>query len=167
MYHPRGHHFHAMTNDVQSLYLEDIAVGQTFESAPHVLTVEEIKDFAGRYDPQFFHLDDEAARESLFGGLAASGWHTASMMMRVFADSFLSDVSSQGSPGLDELRWYHPVRPGDTLFVRAVVLEARLSKSKPELGVMRTRTEVHNQNHELVLSSTAANFIRRRPAGKT
>ena len=89
------------------------------------------------------------------------------ILMRVFADSFLSDVSSQGSPGLDELRWYHPVRPGDTLFVRAVVLEARLSKSKPELGVMRTRTEVHNQNHELVLSSTAANFIRRRPAGKT
>ena len=89
------------------------------------------------------------------------------MMMRVFADNFLSDVSSMGSPGLDELRWYHPVRPGDTLFVSAIVLETRLSKSKPDRGVMRTRTEVHNQRHELVLSSTAANFMRRRQNHKT
>ena len=89
------------------------------------------------------------------------------MMMRVFADGFLSDVSSMGSPGLDELRWYQPVRPGDTLFVSAIVLETRVSKSKPDRGVMRTRTEVHNQHHELVLSSTATNFMRRRPDNET
>ena len=148
-------------------YFEDYEAGRVYELGSIRVELGEVIDFATRYDPQYFHIDESRAKESIYGGVIASGWHTASMMMRVFADSFLSDVSSQGSPGLDELRWYHPVRPGDTLFVRAVVLEARLSKSKPELGVMRTRTEVHNQNHELVLSSTAANFIRRRPAGKT
>ena len=100
-----------MTNDVQSLYLEDIAVGQTFESAPHVLTVEEIKDFAGRYDPQFFHLDDEAARESLFGGLAASGWHTAATTMRLLVESVPFFGGLIGAGG--EISWPRATRPGD------------------------------------------------------
>ena len=143
-------------------YFEDYEAGRVYELGSVQVELAEVVEFATRYDPQYFHIDESRAKESIYGGIIASGWHTASMMMRVFADNFLSDVSSLGSPGLDELRWYLPVRPGDTLFVSAIVLEARLSKSKPDRGVMRTRTEVHNQHNELVLSSTAVNFMRRR-----
>ena len=148
-------------------YFEDYEAGRVYKLGSVRVELAEVIEFATRYDPQYFHLDESRAKESIYGGVIASGWHTASMMMRVFADNFLSDVSSMGSPGLDKLRWYHPVRPGDTLFVSAIVLETRLSKSKPDRGVMRTRTEVHNQRHELVLSSTAANFMRRRQNDKT
>ena len=148
-------------------YFEDYEAGRVYKLGSVRVELAEVIEFATRYDPQYFHIDESRAKESIYGGVIASGWHTASMMMRVFADNFLSDVSSMGSPGLDELRWYHPVRPGDTLFVSAIVLETRLSKSKPDRGVMRTRTEVHNQHHELVLSSTAANFMRRRPDNET
>ena len=143
-------------------YFEDYEAGRVYKLGSVQVELAEVIEFATRYDPQYFHIDESRAKESIYGGIIASGWHTASMMMRVFADNFLSDVSSMGSPGLDELRWYLPVRPGDTLFVSAIVLETRLSKSKPDRGVMRTRTEVHNQYHELVLSSTAVNFMRRR-----
>ena len=143
-------------------YFEDYEAGRVYELGSVQVELAEMVEFATRYDPQYFHIDESWAKESIYGGIIASGWHTASMMMRLFADRFLSDASSMVSPGLDELRWYHPVRPGDTLFVSAIVLETRLSKSKPDRGVMRTRTEVHNQNHELVLSSTAVNFMRRR-----
>ena len=142
-------------------YFEDYEVDRIYKLGSVQVELAEVIEFATRYDPQYFHVDENRAKESIYGGVIASGWHTASMMMRVFADNFLSDVSSMGSPGLDELRWYLPVRPGDTLFVSAIVLETRLSKSKPDRGVMRTRTEVHNQNNELVLSSTAVNFMRR------
>ena len=143
-------------------YFEDYEAGRVYKLGSVEVELAEVIEFATRYDPQYFHIDENRAKESIYGGVIASGWHTASMMMRVFADNFLSDVSSMGSPGLDELYWYHPVRPGDTLFVSAIVLETRLSKSKPDRGVMRTRTEVHNQHNELVLSSTAVNFMRRR-----
>ena len=143
-------------------YFEDYEVDRVYKLGSVQVELAEVIEFASRYDPQYFHIDENRAKESIYGGVIASGWHTASMMMRVFADNFLSDVSSMGSPGLDELRWYLPVRPGDTLFVSAIVLETRLSKSKPDRGVMRTRTEVHNQDNELVLSSTAVNFMRRR-----
>ena len=143
-------------------YVEDYEAGRVYKLGSVEVELAEVIEFASRYDPQYFHIDESRAKESIYGGVIASGWHTASMMMRVFADNFLSDVSSMGSPGLDELRWYHPVRPGDTLFVSAIVLETRSSKSKPDRGVMRTRTEVHNQHQELVLSSTAVNFLRRR-----
>ena len=142
-------------------YFEDYEVDRVYKLGSVQVELAEVIEFATRYDPQYFHIDENRAKESIYGGVIASGWHTASMMMRVFADNFLSDVSSMGSPGLDELRWHLPVRPGDTLFVSAIVLETRLSKSKPDRGVMRTRTEVHNQNNELVLSSTAVNFMRR------
>ena len=148
-------------------YFEDYEAGRVYKLGSVQVDLAEVIEFATRYDPQYFHIDEDRAKESIYGGVIASGWHTASMMMRVFADNFLSDVSSMGSPGLDELHWYHPVRPGDTLFVSAIVLETRLSKSKPDRGVMRTRTEVHNQRHALVLSSTAVNFMRRRQNDKT
>ena len=143
-------------------YFEDYEEGRVYELGSVEVELAEVIEFATRYDPQYFHTDENRAKESIYGGVIASGWHTASMMMRVFADKFLSDISSMGSPGLDKLRWYLPVRPGDTLFVCGIVLETRLSKSKPDRGVMRTRTEVHNQDHELVLSSTAVNLLRRR-----
>ena len=143
-------------------YFEDYETGRVYRLGSVQVDFAEVIEFATRYDPQYFHIDENRAKESIYGGVIASGWHTASMMMRVFADNFLSDVSSMGSPGLDELRWDHPVRPGDTLLVSAIVLETRISKSKPDRGVMRTRTEVHNQHNELVLSSTAVNFMRRR-----
>ena len=148
-------------------YFEDYEAGRVYELGSVQVELAEVVEFATRYDPQYFHIDESRAKESIYGGIIASGWHTASMMMRIFADNFLSDVSSMGSSGLDELRWYLPVRPGDTLFVSAIVLETRLSKSKPDRGVMRTRTEVHNQSHTLVLSSTAVNFMRRRQNDKT
>ena len=148
-------------------YFEDYEAGRVYELGSVQVELAEVVEFATRYDPQYFHIDESRAKESIYGGIIASGWHTASMMMRVFADNFLSDVSSMGSPGLDELRWYHPVRPGDTLFISAIVLETRLSKSKLDRGVIRTRTEVHNQRHALVLSSTAVNFMRRRQNDKT
>ena len=148
-------------------YFEDYEAGRVYELGSVQVELAEVVEFATRYDPQYFHIDESRAKESIYGGIIASGWHTASMMMRIFADNFLSDVSSMGSPGLDELRWYQPVRPGDTLFVSAIVLETRLSKSKLDRGVMRTRTEVHNQSHTLVLSSTAGNFMRRRQNDKT
>ena len=136
-----------MTNDVQSLYLEDIAVGQTFESAPHVLTVEEIKDFAGRYDPQFFHLDDEAARESLFG-LAASGWHTAATTMRLLVESVPFFGGLIGAGG--EISWPRATRPGDAIRLRSEVTAVTPSRSRPERGMVNMRCETVNQHDEVV-----------------
>lgn len=137
-----------MTNDVQSLYLEDIAVGQTFESAPHVLTVEEVKDFAGRYDPQFFHLDDEAARESLFGGLAASGWHTAATTMRLLVESVPFFGGLIGAGG--EISWPRATRPGDAIRLRSEVTAVTPSRSRPERGMVNMRCETVNQHDEVV-----------------
>ena len=137
-----------MTNDVQSLYLEDIAVGQTFESAPHVLTVEEIKDFAGRYDPQFLHLDDEAARESLFGGLAASGWHTAATTMRLLVESVPFFGGLIGAGG--EISWPRATRPGDAIRLRSEVTAVTPSRSRPERGMVNMRCETVNQHDEVV-----------------
>ena len=137
-----------MTNDVQSLYLEDIAVCQTFESAPHVLTVEEIKDFAGRYDPQFFHLDDEAARESLFGGLAASGWHTAATTMRLLVESVPFFGGLIGAGG--EISWPRATRPGDAIRLRSEVTAVTPSRSRPERGMVNMRCETVNQHDEVV-----------------
>ena len=126
-----------MTNDVQSLYLEDIAVGQTFESAPHVLTVEE-----------FFHLDDEAARESLFGGLAASGWHTAATTMRLLVESVPFFGGLIGAGG--EISWPRATRPGDAIRLRSEVTAVTPSRSRPERGMVNMRCETVNQHDEVV-----------------
>ena len=120
---------------------------------------EEVIEFARRYDPQIFHVDECAAKNTFFGGLIASGWHTAALMMRLLADNFISKVASLGAPAVDELRWHLPVRPGDVLSVRALVLDTRRSRSKPDRGVMRTRVEVTNQRGELAMSLTAVNIL--------
>jgi acyl dehydratase len=146
-----------------SRYLEDFVPGTVFEAGSVRLTEAEIVEFATRYDPQPFHVDPDAGERSIYGGLIASGWHTVAVSMRLIVDHVLSDSASMGAPGVDELRWLLPVRPGDTLSPRMIVLEARPSRSKPDRGVVRFRVEVTNQAGELAMTMIGAGFIGRRP----
>jgi acyl dehydratase len=148
---------------VDDRYFEDYVEGEVYRFGSIAVTEDEVIGFAKRYDPQRFHTDPEAARRSPFGGLIASGWHTAGLMMRLFADHYLTHVASLASPGLDELRWLKPVRPGDTLSIRVTVLKAVASKSKPDRGVVTSGIEVLNQADEIVMTLKAVNFIGRRP----
>ena len=145
------------------IYLEDVAVGSLGEYGPRTLTKEEIVAFAREYDPQPFHVDEEAARRSPWGGIIASGWQTASICMRLVVDGFVSKAASLGSPGVDELRWLLPVRPGDALTVRAEILEVRPSRSKPDRGSIRVRYEMRNQRGEVVMTMLGAGLLLRRP----
>ena len=146
----------------QDLWFEDYVPGAVHDLGSVVVDEQEVIAFAKQYDPQSFHLDKERAAKSAFGGLIASGWHTASMVMRLIADHYLSEVSSEGSPGIDELRWLRPVRPGDQLSVRVTILDARRSRSRPERGIVRSQIETFNQDRELVMHLTSTIFIRRR-----
>jgi len=144
-------------------YFEDYPPGAVFTSGAIPVSEAEIIDFARRYDPQAMHTDPEAAAGGRFGGLIASGWHTAALMMRLFATNFLSPESSVASPGIDELRWHRPVRPGDELSLRMTVLEARRSRSRPGEGVVRSLVEVLNQRGEVVMSLKPISLIACRP----
>jgi acyl dehydratase len=144
-------------------YFEDFKVGEVIESGTRTLTKDEIMAFAREFDPQPFHTDEVAARESIYGGLIASGWHSGSLMMRLFYESLFRDSASMGSPGLDELRWLKPVRHGDTLSARLTVLEATPSRSKPDRGIIRSVMELRNQHGEVVMTTTGVNFFSRRP----
>lgn len=126
---------------------------------------DEVLAFGRRFDPQVFHTDPEAARRTEYGGLIASGWHTAALMMRMYSDHYLSHVATLVSPGVDEVRWLLPVRPGDVLSIRVTVLEARRSRSRPDRGLVRSGVEVLNQRREAVMTMTGLNFIRCRDAG--
>lgn len=141
-----------MTTPHKERYFEDYQVGEVVEFGDHLVTTEEIVEFARRYDPQSFHVDEAAAAQSNYGGLIASGWMTASAMMRMLVDHFISRVASMGSPGVDELRWLRPVRPGDRLRVRVTVLEVRRSQTKPDRGAVLSLDEVVNQDDEVVMS---------------
>lgn len=145
------------------LYLDDLRVGPLGEYGSHTVTREEIIAFARAWDPQPFHVDEEAARRSIYGGLIASGWHTASLSMRLVVDGFLRRAASLGSPGVDQLRWLRPVRPGDTLSVRVEILEVTPSRSKPDRGSIRATYETRNQDSEVVLTLTCAMMFLRRP----
>ena len=147
---------------VADRHFEDYAPGAVFEYGAIPVTEAEIIEFARRFDPQYIHVDRERAVQGPFGGLIASGWHTAAMMMRLIVDNFLPRRASLGSPGVDELRWLRPVRPGDVLSVRLSIVEATQSRSKPDRGVVRTLCEVLNQDREVVLSLRAMNIIARR-----
>ena len=151
--------FSAPTDD---RYFEDYCTGHVHEFGSIQLSEEDVIDFAKRYDPQPFHTDPAAAARTQFGGLIASGWQTAGVMMRLVVDHYLSRVASLASPGLDELRWPRPVRPGDTLRVRATVLDTRPSTSKPDRGLVRTFFEVLNQHGEVVMTVKAMNLLKRR-----
>jgi acyl dehydratase len=149
---------------IEDRYFEDYLPGAVYEYGDIAVTEAEIVDFARHYDPQAMHVDPAAAARGSFGGLIASGWQTATIMMRLFVDHFLSTVASLASPGLDELRWTRPVRPGDVLRIRVTVVEATRSRSRPDRGMVRTLVEVLNQNGEIVMSLKPMNLLRcRRP----
>jgi acyl dehydratase len=141
-------------------WFEDYVPGAVHDLGSVVVDEQEVIAFARQFDPQFFHLDNERAKKSAFGGLIASGWHTASMVMRLIVEHYLSEVSSEGSPGIDQLRWLRPVRPGDQLSVRVTVLDARRSRSQPERGIIRSQIETLNQKGEIVMHLTSTIFIR-------
>ncbi|HPO20501.1 MAG TPA: MaoC family dehydratase [Rubrivivax sp.] len=145
------------------LYWEDFAVGSTREFGAMPLTREAIVEFARQFDPQPFHLDETAGRESMFGALCASGWHTAALAMRMMCDEYLLDAASLGSPGIDNLRWLKPVFPGDVLSMRLQILEARPMASRPGVGLVRTRWELRNQHGEPVLAMEGWGMFGRRP----
>jgi acyl dehydratase len=144
------------------LWLEDLHVGQTFISGSAAITAEDIRTFARQFDPQPFHLDEEAAKDSLFGGLAASGWHTAALTMRLLVEAFPLAGGLVGAGG--ETTWPRPTRPGDTLSVHVEVLEILPSRTRPDRGMIRTRTETRNQHGEAVQISTTRIVAWRRPA---
>lgn len=144
-------------------YLEDFAVGQVIEFPPRTVSEAEIIAFARAYDPQPFHLDKEAAKQSLFGGLCASGWHTAGLMMRMLVDNMIGKYASMGSPGVDQLRWVKPVFPDDTLYLKGEVVDVKPSQSKPDRGVITSRYEMRNQKGDVVLTMQAKGMYARRP----
>ena len=144
-------------------YFEDFEPGQIVELGSRTVTEEEIVAFAREWDPQPFHVDPDAARESVFGGLIASGWHTGAMWMRLYVDSLLGSAASQGSPGVEELRWLAPVRPGDTLTGRLEVLETVPSQRRPDRGTVRIKAEMVNQEGVTVLAMTSRGHFGRRP----
>jgi len=145
-------------------YFEDFHVGQVIALGDRAVSEAEIIAFARQFDPQYFHTDPEAARRSIWGGIVASGWHTASLFMRLLVDGHLRDVASIASPGVDEIRWLKPVRPGDTLAGRVTVLEATPSRSGAPRGTIRTLGELTNQKGELVMTLRAISIIGRRPS---
>lgn len=145
---------------VADRYFEDYVPGAVVRFGSATISEAEIVEFGRRFDPQPFHIDPEAAKKSPFGGLIASGWHTASLAMRLLVDHYVSRTASLGSPGVDEVRWRKPVRPGDTLSVRATIVESKLSRSKPGQGTVRTYVEVLNQQQEIVMTWKAIGIVR-------
>ncbi len=151
-----------MSGEAKQLYWEDFTPGSSREFGGVTPTKEEIIHFARQFDPQPFHVDEEAAKRTPFGGLIASGWHTAGLAMRMACDAFWLRAASLGSPGVENLRWTKPVRPGDTLTVRLTVLEARPLQSKPGVGLLKNRWEVLNQHREVVMQTEGFAMLRRR-----
>ncbi len=147
------------------LYWEDFTPGEVVEMGRHTFAEDEIIAFAQQFDPQPFHTDPAAARQSIFGGLIASGWHTCAIGMRLMVQNYIGRAASAGSPGVENIRWLAPVRPGDTIRYRRVILEARPSGSRPDLGLVRSRSEALNQRGEIVMTMEGWGMFRRRPAG--
>jgi len=149
---------------VPTIFFEDFMTGSVVEMGPRPVTAEDIVAFAAAFDPQPMHLGDDGGRAAGLGGLVASGWHTCAILMRIIVDESIRDAASMGSPGVDEVRWLKPVRPGDRLTARRTVLEMRISKSRPELGLITFRFEVLNQSREVVMELTSPLMVgRRRP----
>lgn len=133
-------------------YWEDFKVGEVSEMGRRTVDKGEVIAFAQQFDPQSFHVDEVAAKQSMYGGLIASGWHTVAMVMRMMCDNYLIDSASLGSPGVDHVKWLKPVRPGDTIRAMRTVLESRRSASKPDVGIVKTLWEVFNQHDERVMT---------------
>jgi acyl dehydratase len=144
-------------------YFEDLQTGEAVTLGSHTITRVEIVKFARQFDPQPFHLNDEGARASIYGGLIASGWHTVSLMARLIVDGWVKDTAGMGSPGVEELRWLVPVRPGDTLTASIAILELTSSARRPDRGVARSLCELRNQRGEVVVRAILPQMIARRP----
>ena len=148
-------------------YYEDLEAGDTYAlEGRYEVDREEITAFAEQYDPQPFHLDEAAAADSVFGGLVASGWHTAAMSMRLVVDDFLDPETSMGASGVEDLEWIEPVRPGDTLRVEIEVLETRPSENRPEMGHVRMKLTGYNQHDDAVIEWVSDGMVRRRNPGE-
>jgi acyl dehydratase len=145
-------------------YWDDYEIGQRFDLGATSFTADEIVGFARQYDPQSFHVDAGAARQSMFGGLIASGWHVTAKLMRLFVDNYVDQRTALGSPGVDEVRWLKPVRPGDTLNAWVECAGKVPSKSRPEMGIVHEQWRATNQKGELVMTLKGTNMVRRRPA---
>lgn len=145
-------------------YWEDFTPGWSVTSPSKTVSKDDILAFAGEFDPQPFHMDEDAAKETLLGGLAASGWHSCAMLMRQMCDAYLLDASSMGSPGIDEVRWLSPVRPGDCLRMKCTCLEARASASRPEMGITKMHWEWLRPDGEAVMTITGTQLFARREA---
>ena len=148
------------------IFYEDLEIGLTRNFGGYEVTREEVIEFASKYDPQPFHLDDEVAAQTHFGRLSASGWHTCAMTMRMMVDNMMNEKSAGlGSPGVDQLRWKKPVYPGDTLRCETEILEKRRSASRPEMGIFKSRIRTFNQHDEMVLEMISNALIRTRDQG--
>ena len=145
-------------------YYEELAATPSNDLGTRIVSREDMLRFAREFDPQPFHVDEEAAKKSPYGGLIASGWMTCSIVMRMMCDGYLAESASLGSPGIDNLRWLKPVRPGDTIAVVRKTLEARKSSSKPDMGIIKSLWEVSNQHGELVMTMEGIGMFRCRPA---
>ena len=154
----------SFTTSNENRYFEDYIPESVHEFGAIELDQSEIVEFGKRFVPLSYHVDPAAAETSIYGGLIASGWHTAAVMMRLYSDHYLSKIANLGSPGCDELRWTKPVFPGDRLSIRVKVLETRRSDSKPDRGIVRSFVEVLNQKNELVMTVTMVNFVKARGA---
>jgi acyl dehydratase len=151
---------------VESRYFEDYVAGSVHEFGSIRVDEDEIVAFGKRFVPLSYHTDPDLAKSSIYGGLIASGWHTAALMMRLYCDHYLSSVANLGSPGVDEVRWDKPVRPGNELSIRVTVLEARRSSSRPDRGIVHSLIEVTNQEREVVMSLKSVNFVRARQSAE-
>lgn len=151
-----------MSTEETTRYYEDFEIGETFEFSSQTLTQEEIVEFAKQFDPQPFHIDEQQAQDSVFGGLIASGWHTAAVCTGLFVDGLVKDTESAGGRGIDELRWHKPVRPGDVLSVQMEIVEKHPSEGIPGVGETHAKITGINQNDEPVVSWTLLGMMKRR-----
>ena len=147
---------------MSKLYWEDFTPGRVFEHGPRLITREEIVGFAAEFDPQPMHLDEAAARATLLGGLSASGWHACCILMKMSTDSFVLNSASQGAPGVDEVKWLIPIRPGDRLILRATVVETRASRSRTDMGFVKFAFELINQTGLRAMTLTTSLMMGRR-----
>lgn len=154
-----------MTSESELHHWEDFVIGERIPLGSKTVTRDEVIAFAAEFDPQPFHLDEDAAKASLLGGLAASGWHSCSMLMRMICDGYLLNATSLGSPGIDEVKWMKPVRPGDILEAFYTCRESRPSGSKPDVGICKLHYELVNQNDETVMTWDCNQFFGRRESG--
>jgi acyl dehydratase len=148
------------------LYFEDFKPGTVTDYGPRLVTREEIVAFAAEFDPQPMHLDEDAARSSMLGGLAASGWHTCCLMMRMAADGFVLNSSSMGAPGVDEVKWLKPLRPGIRITLRTTILDTRASNSRPEMGLVKVRMEVLDDERAPLMVLITSMIMGRRAAAE-